>query len=123
LTGHLNSGSPGVDGQSMEDFEGDLKNNLYKIWNRMSSGSYFPPSVLRVEIPKSNGGVRQLGIPTVKDRIVQTAMKMVMEPIFEQEFLPMSYGFRPGRGWPNAFFAERGLFTMHEALLAARQSR
>ena len=72
-----NRGAAGVDGQSLEAFEKDLKNNLYKLWNRMSSGSYFPPPVRRVEIPKDQGrGVRPLGIPTVADRVAQTVVKM-----------------------------------------------
>src|SRR5687768_16182579 len=70
-----NGGAPGADGQSMEDFEKDLKNNLYRLWNRMSSGTYFPPPVLRVTIPKRGGGTRNLGIPTVADRIAQTVVK------------------------------------------------
>ena len=69
-----NAGSAGVDGQCMEAFEANLKNNLYKIWNRLCSGSYMPPPVLRVEIPKADGGVRQLGIPTIGDRIAQAAV-------------------------------------------------
>jgi len=71
-----NKGAPGVDGCSIEDFEADLKNNLYRIWNRMSSGSYFPPPVKAVEIPKPHGGVRVLGVPTVADRIAQTVVAM-----------------------------------------------
>ena len=91
------AGGPGVDGQSMEDLEGDLKNQLYKIWNRMSSGSYFPPPVFRVEIPKSDGGVRRLGIPTVRDRIAQAVVKRYLEPFVEPFFHEDSYGYRPGR--------------------------
>jgi len=90
-------GGPGADGQTMEEFEGDLKNQLYKIWNRMSSGSYFPPPVLRVEIPKSDGGIRQLGIPTISDRIAQAAVKRYLEPQVEPVFHEDSYGYRPGR--------------------------
>src|SRR3954463_3576668 len=71
-----NHGAAGVDGQSIEAFETDLKNNLYKIWNRMSSGSYFPPPVRLVEIPKATGGLRPLGIPTVADRVAQMVVKM-----------------------------------------------
>jgi RNA-directed DNA polymerase len=74
-----NKGAPGVDGCSIEDFEKDLGNNLYRIWNRMSSGSYFPPPVKAVEIPKSHGGVRILGVPTVADRIAQTVVAMELE--------------------------------------------
>jgi len=91
------SGGPGGDGQTMEDFEADLKNQLYKIWNRMSSGSYFPPPVLRVEIPKADGGSRQLGIPTISDRIAQAAVKRYLEPLVEPMFHEDSYGYRPGR--------------------------
>jgi RNA-directed DNA polymerase len=87
-----------VDRQSLEAFEKDLKNNLYKIWNRMSSGSYFPPAVRLVEIPKDQGrGVRALGIPTVGDRIAQMVAKMYLEPLVEPHFHPDSYGYRPGK--------------------------
>ena len=92
-----NRGAPGVDGQSLEDLEGDLGNNLYRIWNRLASGSYFPPPVLRVEIPKQDGGKRALGIPTVGDRIAQTVVKRFLEAIVEPHFHPDSYGYRPGR--------------------------
>ena len=79
-----NRGAAGVDQQSLEDFEKDLKGNLYKIWNRMSSGSYFPPPVRLVEIPKDQGrGVRPLGIPTVGDRIAQMVAKLYFEPLVE----------------------------------------
>ena len=91
------AGGPGVDGQSMEVFEGDLRNNLYKIWNRMSSGSYFPSPVRLVEIPKPDGGIRPLGIPTIGDRIAQAVVKQYLEPIVEPEFHEDSYGYRPGR--------------------------
>src|ERR1700688_1415175 len=98
-----NHGAAGVDGQTIEDFEGDLSGNLYKIWNRMCSGSYFPPPVLRVEIPKDNGaGVRPLGIPTVSDRIAQTVGKNYLEPILEEIFDEDSYGYRPGRSAKDA---------------------
>jgi RNA-directed DNA polymerase len=93
-----NRGAAGVDGQSLEAFEKDLKNNLYKIWNRMSSGSYFPPPVRLVEIPKDQGrGVRPLGIPTVADRIAQMVAKLYFEPLVEPHFHPDSYGYRPGK--------------------------
>ena len=92
-----NRGSAGVDEQSLEDFEKNLKDNLYKIWNRMSSGTYFPPPVLRVEIPKGDGKIRMLGIPTVGDRIAQMVVKMELEPILEQYFHKDSYGYRPGK--------------------------
>jgi RNA-directed DNA polymerase len=90
-------GGPGVDGQCMDDFEEDLKNQLYKIWNRMASGSYCPPPVLRVEIPKADGGVRALGIPTIGDRIAQAVVKRYLEPLVEPHFHEDSYGYRPGR--------------------------
>jgi RNA-directed DNA polymerase len=90
-----NKGAAGVDNQEIEDFEKDLKTNLYKIWNRMSSGSYFPPPVRVVEIPKSNGGKRALGIPTVGDRIAQQVVKMYLEPEIEPHFHADSYGYRP----------------------------
>ncbi len=92
-----NKGAPGVDGCSIEDFEADLKNNLYRVWNRMSSGSYFPPPVKAVEIPKSHGGVRILGVPTVADRVAQTVVAMELEKRVEPIFHPDSYGYRPGR--------------------------
>jgi RNA-directed DNA polymerase len=91
-----NQGAPGVDGCSIEDFEADLKNNLYRVWNRMSSGSYFPPPVMAVEIPKP-GGVRILGVPTVADRIAQTVVAMVLEKRVEPLYHPNSYGYRPNR--------------------------
>ena len=93
-----NDGAPGVDGQTVEDFERDLKNNLYRIWNRMSSGTYFPPPVLQVGIPKRDGGERKLGIPTVTDRVAQTVVKLFLEPTVEPRFHPDSYGYRPNRG-------------------------
>ena len=93
-----NKGAPGADGQSIEDFEADLKGNLYKIWNRMSSGSYFPPPVKAVEIPKAHGaGTRILGVPTVADRIAQTVAAARLEEIAEPKFHDDSYGYRPGR--------------------------
>jgi group II intron reverse transcriptase/maturase len=92
-----NKGAAGVDRQSIEEFEQDLKGNLYKLWNRMSSGSYFPPPVRMVEIPKSGGGVRVLGVPTVADRIAQTVVSMTLEPLLEPGFHSDSYGYRPGR--------------------------
>jgi RNA-directed DNA polymerase len=93
-----NRGAAGVDRQSLEDFDKDLKGNLYKIWNRMSSGSYFPPPVRLVEIPKDQGrGVRPLGIPTVADRVAQMVVKMYFEPLVEPHFHPDSYGYRPGK--------------------------
>lgn len=92
-----NKGAAGVDEISITEFEKDMKNNLYKLWNRMSSGSYFPPPVRSVEIPKSSGGQRVLGIPTVADRIAQTVVKMYLEPKLEPHFHRDSYGYRPGK--------------------------
>jgi len=94
-----NRGAAGVDGQSIEDFEKDLRGNLYKIWNRMSSGTYFPPPVMAVEIPKAHGqnGVRVLGVPTVADRIAQTVVAGHLERRVEPIFHPNSFGYRPNR--------------------------
>ncbi len=100
-------GGPGADGQTMEEFEGNLKNNLYRIWNRMSSGSYIPPPVLWVEIPKPDGGIRQLGIPTISDRIAQAAVKRYLEPKVEPFFHDDSYGYRPGRSALDAVATAR----------------
>jgi RNA-directed DNA polymerase len=97
-----NKGSAGVDDQSLAGFAVNEKRNLYKIWNRMASGSYFPPPVKAVEIPKASGGVRVLGVPTVSDRIAQTAVAMVLEPEVEPHFHPDSYGYRPGRSQHDA---------------------
>jgi RNA-directed DNA polymerase len=90
-----NAGSAGVDKETIDDFERNLKNNLYRLWNRMSSGSYFPPPVKAVAIPKKNGGERILGVPTVADRVAQMTVKLVLEPTVEPIFLPDSYGYRP----------------------------
>lgn len=93
-----NRGAPGVDGQSLVDFEKDLKSNLYKVWNRMSSGSYFPPPVRAVHIPKPNGdGTRMLGIPAVADRVAQTVVARHLMRRVEPVFHPDSFGYRPGR--------------------------
>jgi len=92
-----NQGAAGVDGQSIKDFEADLKDNLYKIWNRMCSGSYFPPPVRTVRIAKSDGRQRKLGIPTVSDRVAQMVVKMYLEPDVEPNFHPDSYGYIRGR--------------------------
>ena len=98
-----NRGAAGVDGQSLREFEQDLKGNLYKLWNRMSSGSHFPPPVRAVEIPKkTGGGVRVLGVPTVADRIAQTVAAMCLEPTVEPYFHKDSYGYRPGRSAKQA---------------------
>ena len=96
-----------MDGESIEAFEKDLKNNLYKIWNRMSSGSYFPPPVRVVEIPKASGGLRPLGIPTVADRVAQMVVKMHLEPLVEPHFHADSYGYRPGKSALDAVATAR----------------
>jgi RNA-directed DNA polymerase len=93
-----NQGAAGVDGVSIADFEADLKNNLYRIWNRMSSGTWFPPPVRAVEIPKPHGGgTRMLGIATVADRVAQTVAARRLEALVEPVFHDDSFGYRPGR--------------------------
>lgn len=103
-----NQGAAGVDGQTIAKFDEDRSNNLYRIWNRMSSGSYVPPPVLRVDIPKGDGRTRPLGIPTVSDRIAQMVVQRYLEPKLEPVFHADSYGYRPGR-------------SAHHALSVARQ--
>lgn len=90
-------GAAGIDAETLEKFEQNLKRNLYRIWNRMSSGTYFPPAVKAVAIPKKSGGKRVLGVPTVSDRIAQTAAKLALEPMLEPMFDEDSYGYRPGK--------------------------
>ncbi|MBP0593662.1 group II intron reverse transcriptase/maturase [Paraburkholderia sp. LEh10] len=131
-----NGGAAGVDGQTIEQFEDDLKGNLYRIWNRMSSGSYFPPPVRAVSIPKKSGGQRTLGVPTVADRVAQMVVKQVIEPDLDAVFLADSYGYRPGKSaldavgitrercWKYDWILEfdiKGLFDNidHELLLRA----
>ncbi len=97
-----NKGSAGIDAQSLKDFEGNLKGNLYKLWNRLSSGSYFPPAVKEVEIPKSDGGIRKLRIPTVSDRVAQMAVKIQIEAELDKHFHPDSYGYRPNKSAHDA---------------------
>jgi group II intron reverse transcriptase/maturase len=97
-----NRGAAGIDEETIAMFEQDLSRNLYKLWNRMSSGSYFPPPVKQVEIPKAKGGTRKLGIPTVSDRIAQTVVKRIIELILDPIFHPDSYGYRPGRSAKQA---------------------
>src|SRR6267142_3874721 len=92
-----NQGAAGVDRQSIAEFEAGLAGNLYKLWNRLSSGSYFPPPVRRVDIPKASGGTRPLGIPTVADRVAQEVVRRYLEPCLEPVFHADSYGYRPGR--------------------------
>lgn len=103
-----NAGGAGVDQETLEDFERHWQNNLYKLWDRMSSGSYIPPAVKAVPIPKKTGGERILGIPTVADRIAQMVVKLVLEPNVEPQFLTDSYGYRPHK-------------SAHDALAVTRQ--
>jgi RNA-directed DNA polymerase len=131
-----NGGSAGVDNESIEAFEKSLGDNLYKLWNRMGSGSYFPPPVKAVPIPKKSGGTRILGVPTVADRVAQTVVKLVLEPVLEPVFDRDSFGYRPGRSaldavalvrrrnWKYDWVVEfdiKGLFDNidHELLLRA----
>jgi RNA-directed DNA polymerase len=131
-----NGGSAGVDQESIETFEGKLGDNLYKLWSRMESGSYFPPPVKAVPIPKKSGGTRILGVPTVADRVAQTVVKATLEPMLEPVFDANSYGYRPGRSaldavavvrrrnWEYDWVVEfdiKGLFDNidHELLLRA----
>lgn len=102
-----NRGAAGIDDETIEMFEQDLSGNLYKLWNRMSSGSYFPPPVKQVEIPKKAGGVRKLGVPTVADRVGQTVVKLLIEPILDPLFHPDSYGYRAGRSAKQAIAVTR----------------
>ncbi len=102
-----NKGSAGIDGERLEAFESNLSGNLYKLWNRLSSGSYMPPPVRRVEIEKPDGGLRPLGIPTVADRIAQMVVKLQIEPLLDPHFHADSYGYRPGK-------------SAHQALAAAK---
>ncbi|MCB5163181.1 group II intron reverse transcriptase/maturase [Marinomonas algarum] len=97
-----NQGSAGIDGVTLSDFERNLPKNLYKIWNRMSSGCYMPPPVKRVEIPKSDGKTRPLGIPTISDRVAQMTVKMQLEPVWDCLFSPSSFGYRRGKSAHDA---------------------
>ena len=112
-----NKGAAGVDKQTLQDFESDLENNLYKLWNRLASGSYMAPAVRRVEIPKANGGVRPLGIPTVADRIAQTVVRDALEPELERHFHPDSYGYRPGKSAHDALSVTRRRCWKHDWVL------
>ncbi|WP_373533395.1 group II intron reverse transcriptase/maturase [Vampirovibrio sp.] len=102
-----NKGAAGIDRQSLSDFDKHLKDNLYRIWNRLSSGSYFPPAVRAVPIPKKQGGERILGIPTVSDRIAQMVVKLMFEPTVEPHFHPDSYGYRPNKSALDAIGVTR----------------
>lgn len=112
-----NKGAAGIDEESIAAFEEKLKDNLYKIWNRMSSGSYFPPPVKAVEIPKKSGGKRILGVPTVADRIAQMVAKMYLEPKVEPYFHPDSYGYRPGKSAMEAVAVTRERCWRYDWLL------
>jgi RNA-directed DNA polymerase len=131
-----NRGAGGIDGVDFTEFDKDLKNNLYKLWNRMSSGSYFPDAVKGVEIPKKNGKKRLLGIPTISDRIAQMVVRMEFESLVEPIFCNDSYGYRPNRSaidaigvtrkrcWEMAWLIEfdiKGLFDniYHELMMRA----
>jgi RNA-directed DNA polymerase len=100
-------GAAGIDNESIEMFDEDLNGNLYRIWNRMSSGSYFPPAVKQVEIEKKNGGTRVLGVPTVSDRVAQMVVKLYVEPQLDALFHPDSYGYRPGKSAKQAIAITR----------------
>jgi RNA-directed DNA polymerase len=102
-----NRGAAGIDQESLERFEADLDNNLYKLWNRMASGSYFPPPVKQVEIAKKSGGTRVLGVPTVADRVVQQVVKARIEGELEGLFHPDSYGYRPNKSAADAVAVTR----------------
>jgi RNA-directed DNA polymerase len=112
-----NGGAAGADGVSLEQFERDVKNNLYRIWNQMSSGSYFAAPVKRVEIPKSDGKMRPLGIPTVADRVAQMVVKRRLEPLVEPLFHADSYGYRPGRSAHDAVRKARRRCWQHDWVL------
>ena len=102
-----NRGAAGIDDETIALFDQNLSKNLYKLWNRMASGSYLPPPVKQVEIPKKSGGTRKLGIPTVSDRIAQTVVKLLIEPTLEPMFHPDSYGYRPGKSAKQAIAITR----------------
>ncbi len=102
-----NKGGVGVDRESLEEFDKKLDKHLYKIWNRLSSGSYFPPAVRGVEIPKKQGGTRMLGVPTVSDKIAQMVIKLMFEPSVEPYFLEDSYGYRPNKSALDAIGVTR----------------
>lgn len=112
-----NAGAAGVDKESFKDFEKNLKNNLYKLWNRMSSGCYFPPAVKAIPIPKKSGGTRVLGVPTVRDRIAQMVVKLVFEPKVEKHFLSDSYGYRPNKSALDAVGVTRERCWRHNWVL------
>lgn len=112
-----NRGAAGVDGVTIAEFDQDLSKNLYRIWNRMASGSYFPPPVKRVDIPKGDGKTRPLGIPTVADRIAQMVVQRRLEPLLEPVFHANSYGYRPGRSAHDALRTARTRCWRHDWVL------
>ncbi len=109
-----NKGAAGVDGVDLDEFDANLKPNLYRIWNRLSSGSYMPPPVLQVEIPKASGGIRTLGVPTIADRVAQTVVKERLEAILDPLFHADSYGYRPGKSARQAVAVTRQRCWKHE---------
>lgn len=113
----VNHGAAGVDSESIADFGENLKDNLYKVWNRMSSGSYFPPPVRTVGIPKRRGGERLLGIPTVADRVAQMVAKIYLEPVLEPHFHKDSYGYRPAKSAIQAVEVTRRRCWRHDWVL------
>jgi RNA-directed DNA polymerase len=112
-----NQGSAGIDRISIEGFEKDLKNNLYKLWARLCSGSYMPPPVLQVDIPKKGGGTRPLGIPTVSDRIAQMVVKQEIEPEIDKVFYEESYGYRTGKSAIDAVSKCRSMNWQYDWVL------
>ena len=113
-----NGGAPGVDAVSITLFEADEADNLYKVWNRMSAGSYMPGPVRAVEIPKDHGaGVRTLGVPNVADRVAQTAVARLLEEKLEPIFHPDSYGYRPGRSALDALSVARRRYWKQDWVL------
>jgi retron-type reverse transcriptase len=115
-----NQGAAGVDGQSIAEFEANLSGNLYKLWNRLSSGSYLPPPVRRVDIPNANGGTRPLGIPTVADRTAQEVARRFLGPILEPVFHTDSYGYRPGKSAVEAVHTARERCWRYDWVLDAK---
>src|SRR5262249_55197565 len=113
-----NQGAAGVDEESLADFDAALTANLYKLWNRLASGSYFPPPVRTVPIPKRDGGQRAVGIPTVSDRRAQTVVAMVREPVREPHCHPDSYGYRPGKSAIQALGVARQRCWRSDCVLA-----
>lgn len=118
-----NKGSAGCDGQTLEEFDRNRDGNLYKIWNRMSSGSYFPPPVLEKRIPKGDGKERVLGIPTVADRVAQGAVKIYVERLLEPELDEDSYGYRPNKSVHDALERCKRRCWAHRWVLEVTSSR